>query len=413
MGLLDVNMPMLYGEGKKAFHRLQLEIIRTSNDQSIFAWGHSKLQQQSVFRLSTKQFIGDISNVLAGDPSFFQGCSGIEVMDHDEFIRFAGNKIPGEDLSSFNQDNFGVFPTTNRGIHNWMLLSPFRDSDFLFRAYLPCRGPSHSVVTIDLVLWKSTYYRCSEIHGIGLKEASQVRQVYLGYQDKRCNVTFEVDVSAITDKGFTEAGATQGTETLTLTPAYPYRLRKYDEKRGNGRFAVVFGQCAGQGWIHLIHKPPKFFSPYDTGENAFKGLERMVDIASRGDFHDRIWVHHICLPESTWIVQTRRVVWEKSRIGIQIEVFQDSRFRHGLDEWKAFDVEASGSLVMHMDYCHGLQRSSDDIQDMRGLMLRDTPCKPCETLEIDGIPVEFSRPYDKIQVSTHTFHLILGFHRNS
>ncbi|KIM67914.1 hypothetical protein SCLCIDRAFT_60339, partial [Scleroderma citrinum Foug A] len=38
MGLLGVNMPMLYGEGKKAFHRLQLEIIRASNDQSIFAW---------------------------------------------------------------------------------------------------------------------------------------------------------------------------------------------------------------------------------------------------------------------------------------------------------------------------------------------------------------------------------------
>ena len=39
MGLLDVNMPMLYGERKKAFHCLQLEIIRSSNDQSIFAWG--------------------------------------------------------------------------------------------------------------------------------------------------------------------------------------------------------------------------------------------------------------------------------------------------------------------------------------------------------------------------------------
>ena len=38
MGLLDINMPMLYGEGRKAFHRLQLETIRTSNDQSIFAW---------------------------------------------------------------------------------------------------------------------------------------------------------------------------------------------------------------------------------------------------------------------------------------------------------------------------------------------------------------------------------------
>ncbi|KAL4080704.1 hypothetical protein J3A83DRAFT_4084525, partial [Scleroderma citrinum] len=36
LGLLDVNMPALYGEGKKAFHPLQLDIIRTSNDQSIF-----------------------------------------------------------------------------------------------------------------------------------------------------------------------------------------------------------------------------------------------------------------------------------------------------------------------------------------------------------------------------------------
>jgi len=26
LGLLDVNMPMLYGEGMKAFHRLQLEL---------------------------------------------------------------------------------------------------------------------------------------------------------------------------------------------------------------------------------------------------------------------------------------------------------------------------------------------------------------------------------------------------
>ncbi|KAI6046520.1 heterokaryon incompatibility protein-domain-containing protein, partial [Pisolithus marmoratus] len=38
MGLLDVNMPMLYGEGKKAFLRLQHEVIRKSNDQTIFAW---------------------------------------------------------------------------------------------------------------------------------------------------------------------------------------------------------------------------------------------------------------------------------------------------------------------------------------------------------------------------------------
>ncbi|KAI6004992.1 heterokaryon incompatibility protein-domain-containing protein, partial [Pisolithus marmoratus] len=38
MGLFGVNMPMVYGEGKKAFQRLQLEIIRISSDHSIFAW---------------------------------------------------------------------------------------------------------------------------------------------------------------------------------------------------------------------------------------------------------------------------------------------------------------------------------------------------------------------------------------
>ncbi|KAL9110272.1 MAG: hypothetical protein Q9227_005179 [Pyrenula ochraceoflavens] len=38
LGLFDVNMPLLYGEGSKAFIRLQEEIIKHSSDQSIFAW---------------------------------------------------------------------------------------------------------------------------------------------------------------------------------------------------------------------------------------------------------------------------------------------------------------------------------------------------------------------------------------
>ncbi|KAL9593266.1 MAG: hypothetical protein Q9219_007623 [cf. Caloplaca sp. 3 TL-2023] len=39
LGLFNVNMPLLYGEGaKKAFQRLQYEIVRLRNDESIFAW---------------------------------------------------------------------------------------------------------------------------------------------------------------------------------------------------------------------------------------------------------------------------------------------------------------------------------------------------------------------------------------
>ncbi|KAF3007419.1 hypothetical protein E8E13_002943 [Curvularia kusanoi] len=39
LGLFDVNMPLLYGEGKlKAFRRLQEEIMKISEDQTLFAW---------------------------------------------------------------------------------------------------------------------------------------------------------------------------------------------------------------------------------------------------------------------------------------------------------------------------------------------------------------------------------------
>jgi len=38
LGIFGVNMPLIYGEGQKAFMRLQEEIIRQNNDLSIFLW---------------------------------------------------------------------------------------------------------------------------------------------------------------------------------------------------------------------------------------------------------------------------------------------------------------------------------------------------------------------------------------
>jgi hypothetical protein len=38
LGLFDINMPLLYGEGEKSFIRLQEEIMKISDDQSLFAW---------------------------------------------------------------------------------------------------------------------------------------------------------------------------------------------------------------------------------------------------------------------------------------------------------------------------------------------------------------------------------------
>ena len=41
MGIFSVNMTLLYGEGERAFIRLQEEIIKVSDDHSLFAWESS------------------------------------------------------------------------------------------------------------------------------------------------------------------------------------------------------------------------------------------------------------------------------------------------------------------------------------------------------------------------------------
>jgi hypothetical protein len=40
LGLLEINMPLIYGEGKRSFIRLQQELIRNYSDETILAWGY-------------------------------------------------------------------------------------------------------------------------------------------------------------------------------------------------------------------------------------------------------------------------------------------------------------------------------------------------------------------------------------
>jgi hypothetical protein len=66
LGIFGINMPLLYGEDQKAFIRLQEEIIKVSDDHSIFAW-------KSVPHLGTKVFYG----LLASSPHMFGSIGSI------------------------------------------------------------------------------------------------------------------------------------------------------------------------------------------------------------------------------------------------------------------------------------------------------------------------------------------------
>ncbi|PYI04548.1 HET-domain-containing protein [Aspergillus sclerotiicarbonarius CBS 121057] len=51
LGLFDVHIPILYGEGGAAFIRLQEEIIRTSDDQTLFAWNYCDIERERQYTI--------------------------------------------------------------------------------------------------------------------------------------------------------------------------------------------------------------------------------------------------------------------------------------------------------------------------------------------------------------------------
>jgi hypothetical protein len=58
LGLFDVNMPLLYGEGSKAFLRLQEEIMRTNTDLSILLWQGNASATNGMLAAATCCFEG-------------------------------------------------------------------------------------------------------------------------------------------------------------------------------------------------------------------------------------------------------------------------------------------------------------------------------------------------------------------
>jgi hypothetical protein len=93
LGLFDINMPLLYGEGEKAFLRLQEHIAASSTDHSLFAWGvrngspgetgDNIRSYRSIFARSPENFAecGDlVENILVPPESWTQTNRGFHAI---------------------------------------------------------------------------------------------------------------------------------------------------------------------------------------------------------------------------------------------------------------------------------------------------------------------------------------------
>ncbi|MCJ1230420.1 hypothetical protein MMC12_007094 [Toensbergia leucococca] len=102
-------MPMVYGEGRKAFVRLQEEIMKHSDDQSLFAWTLPSASNDSHYGL------------LAKEPKYFVNFGGY-MPYHDWELTVS-------------------FLVSNKGLRIDLHLSPY-DKD-IYVAALTCLAPPH------------------------------------------------------------------------------------------------------------------------------------------------------------------------------------------------------------------------------------------------------------------------------
>jgi len=160
MGLFSVNMPMLYGEGDRAFIRLQEEIMKHSDDQSLFAWTECEQAKSDRPDGSSEERQG----LLATHPAAFATTQSI---------------IPYDDIK-----DQAPFVMTNRGLS--IDLHLIRIEDNIYAAALNCHQTfqhnRYLAVYLEKLDTGPNQYarvRCHKL-GVGLlNERGQMQSIYI------------------------------------------------------------------------------------------------------------------------------------------------------------------------------------------------------------------------------------------
>ena len=109
LGLFNINMPLLYGEGERAFVRLQEEIIKSTGDLSVFCWRDP----------STSFYSG--CGPFARSPQYFRGLSVIPAVDDALTSHHMTNKGLKIKLSLIPRDSSSnEYIAILRGLRTWV-----------------------------------------------------------------------------------------------------------------------------------------------------------------------------------------------------------------------------------------------------------------------------------------------------
>ncbi|RYP91592.1 hypothetical protein DL770_002306 [Monosporascus sp. CRB-9-2] len=140
LGIFDISMPLLYGEGSKAFIRLQEEIIKEYDDESLFAWRSTAL--------------GHSSGLLAPSPAAFS---------------FSANIVPCLTRAPMLT---GPITVTSRGIRLEVPVEQFDEAKAVYLVRLNCKAVSFewSLHNVD----RGFPHRDPPLTAVGSQQASNV-----------------------------------------------------------------------------------------------------------------------------------------------------------------------------------------------------------------------------------------------
>ncbi|KAI0690926.1 heterokaryon incompatibility protein-domain-containing protein [Cerioporus squamosus] len=106
MGIFDINMPTLYGEGRRAFIRLQEEILKRIPDQTLFAWG-PRISWRAFRTCSPSYTTLEKQPFFATSAVDFASCGAISPISQDQLASRLGLEA-GLPLPVYTTSSYGV-----------------------------------------------------------------------------------------------------------------------------------------------------------------------------------------------------------------------------------------------------------------------------------------------------------------
>ncbi|KAH7926816.1 HET-domain-containing protein [Leucogyrophana mollusca] len=269
MGIFGVHMPLLYGEGENAFIRLQHEIMRASNDQSIFAWTSTGAKIQWSLA----------SALFAPSPDNFQHSTTIDRIPSTAFTRlFASTYKNARHKSDFSLTNSGVQISMPIRANPWSVgytaALACSDEGRLVGIHLSCKdglfrrvflqhvlkisGPYDDFVATDMTI-SATADNGSNPPPRPFPRVSQYESEYLFDDVKEAFVrVLRVEDTQAAQEGFVLSQCSLGDGISDATPDREYKWTPgcpyvffYQNRASREEFCVTIGWRSNRSCVHI------------------------------------------------------------------------------------------------------------------------------------------------------------------